>query len=132
MSASQPSAEIDPGRRLVVAGFVLVLIIGLVLIALSWDRPAEQVSVRELWLRPEAHDGDRVAIEGTLRVFLDGTPLQHYAVEDARRNRVGIRGVERSRLDQLVDQPVSVEGRLRITTDRGILIDVTSIAATTD
>lgn len=127
----RPPAMGDPGRRLVVAGFLLFLVAGLALAAWGWDRSVEQVAIRELWLRPEAHDGKRVAIEGTLRVFLAGTPGQHYAVEDASRHRVGVRGVERARLDQLVDRPVSVEGVLHITPDRGILIDVASIGEAT-
>lgn len=128
MSGARPPATRDPGRRIVVAGFLIILIAGLALVAWGWDHSAEQVTIRELWLRPEAHDGKRVAIQGTLRVFLAGTPGQHYAVEDTRHNRVGVRGVEQSRLDPLVDLPVSVEGVLRITSDRGILIDVASIS----
>jgi len=124
----RPQSTGDPGRRIVVLGFLITLAVGLALIAWGWGDRVEQVSIRELWLRPEAHDGKRVAIEGTLRVFLSGTPRQHYAVEDTRRNRVGVRGVERARLDQLVDQPVRVEGVLEISADRGNLIDVASIS----
>lgn len=126
----RPHATGDPGRHIVVAGFLLILAVGLPLIVWGWGRTTEPVSIRELWLRPEAHDGDRVAIEGTLRVFLAGTPRQHYAVEDPGRHRVGVRGVEQVRLDALVDLPVSVEGVLRVSAERGILIDVASITET--
>lgn len=131
MIAPRPPATGDPGRRIVVAGFLLILVAGLALAAWGWGQSEEQVTIRELWLRPEAHDGKRVAVQGTLRVFLAGTPQQHYAVEDARRHRVGVRGVAQTRLDQLIGRPVSVEGMLHITPDRGILIDVASIGETT-
>lgn len=132
MIDSRPQAAGDPGRRIVLAGFLLVIVAGMGMIA--WDRvrdrPAELVAIRELWLRPEAHDGQRVAIQGTLRVFLVGTPIQHYAVEDARHNRVGVRGVSRAQLDPLVGRPVDVEGTVHITAEGIILIDVTSISET--
>jgi hypothetical protein len=53
--------------------------------------------------------------------------MQHYAIEDAAQNRVGLRGILQTTLDELVDQEVRVEGTLRVTRDRGILIDVSSI-----
>ncbi|MEI2616530.1 MAG: hypothetical protein V9F06_02665 [Thermomicrobiales bacterium] len=127
MIAPQPRSAGDPGRAIVGVGFLVVVAVALALIALGLDRPAEDVTIRELWLRPEAYDGRHVSVQGTLRVFLAGAPLQHYAVEDALHHRVGISGVDQSRLDQLVGRPVNVAGVLRISPLWGILIEVTTI-----
>lgn len=131
MTEHMQAQTADPGRRVVLAGFLVIVVAGLALIAWGWERPPERLAIHELWLRPEAHDGDRVAIEGTLRVFLPDTPRQHYAVEDERRHRVGVTGVERVVLDELVDLPVSVEGTLRVSPERGILIEVSAIGEET-
>lgn len=119
----------DPGRRLVVAGFLVIVVAGLALIIWGWDRGVPTVEIHELWLRPEEHANKHIATTGTVRVFLAGTPMQHYAIEDAAQNRVGLRGVLQTRLDELVGLSVDVEGTLRVTPDRGILIDVSSIEA---
>lgn len=128
MMEPQQVGSTDPGRRVVVAGFVVIVVVGLALIVWGWGRgTASNVSIHELWLRPEEHANERVSTIGTVRVFLVGTPMQHYAIEDAAQNRVGLRGILQTTLDELVDQEVRVEGTLRVTRDRGILIDVSSI-----
>ena len=128
MMEPQQVGSTDPGRRVVVAGFVVIVVVGLALVVWGWGRgAASNVSIHELWLRPEEHANERVSTTGTVRVFLVGTPMQHYAIEDAAQNRVGLRGILQTTLDELVDQEVRVEGTLRVTRDRGILIDVSSI-----
>lgn len=129
MMDTQQIGNADPGRRIVVAGFLVLITAGLALIIWGWDRGVPTVAIHELWLRPEEHANEHIATSGTVRVFLVGTPMQHYAIEDAAQNRVGLRGVLQTRLDELVDVPVEVEGTLRVTPDRGILIDVSSIEA---
>lgn len=125
MDAAQPVTPApDSGRRLVIVAFAVAVCIGLVLIIVGWGARdvTESVAIRDIWTRPERYLGDRVRTEGTLRVFLAGTELEHYAVEDVNQFRVGVQGVPLDELRALLDQPVRVEGNL-VFTSRGLFIN---------
>jgi hypothetical protein len=90
----------------------------------------ESVTVFQLWRSAEALDGRPVRTEGTVRVFLAGTPDEHYALEDADQHRVGIANVPRHRLAALVGTEVVVEGTARFTPERGVAVEVTTLTVT--
>jgi hypothetical protein len=60
-------------------------------------------------------------------LFSSGTPDEHYAVEQGRQYRVGIRGLTAARLRPLVNRVVEVEGVLRFKADFDAYIQVTRI-----
>ncbi len=111
---------------------ILVLLLAVILVTLAWqrmERLAETdavvtATVRQLWLSPESYEGKRVATSGIVRVFLAGSPNEHFVVEQAGQHRVGLQGVERAQLVSLLGALISVEGVLRIEEEVGIYIQV--------
>ncbi len=111
---------------------ILLLVLAVILVPLAWQRMERladtdavvTATVRQLWLSPETYEGKRVATSGIVRVFLSGSPKEHFVVEQAGQHRVGLQGVERARLVSLLGALISVEGVLRIEEGVGIYIQV--------
>src|SRR5829696_5342997 len=96
---------------------ILILLLAVVISALvvqNIDRTADTdavitATVRQLWLSPETYEGKQVATSGIVRVFLVGSPKEHFVVEQVGHHRVGLQGVDRARLVSLLGAEVTVE-----------------------
>ena len=81
------------------------------------------VSIHDLSLEPERHEGDIVTTQGTLG-FVDETKQYHLVDEGSA---VVITEYELEALHALKDQRVSVTGRFDIDPNTGIFIDADTI-----
>ena len=119
-------------------GILFLLLAGVIsaLVVQNIDRTADSdavitATVRQLWLSPEIYEGKQVATSGIVRVFLAGSPKEHFVVEQVGHHRVGLQGVDRARLVSLLGAEVTVKGVLRIDEEVGIYIHVEHLTPTT-
>lgn len=106
---------------------VLLFVCCAVFIACGPPEPAEEVPIKSLWHSRREYLGQRVSVDGTLKLFLKGEPKEHYAVESDDVYRVGVSGVERSKLDALLDAKVRAVGVFRFSEKRGGYLENASL-----
>ena len=81
--------------------------------------PISDVQISELWKNRQVYMGKRVRVAGTLKVFLQGKPEEHYAVESADLFRIGVEGVRPQKLRAYLNTRVRAEGRMRFSDKQG-------------
>ena len=81
-----------------------------------------RVTTQDLWLHRERWAGRRVETEGVLKVFLAGTPLRHYALEDGRY-RAGVVGLAPSAPAPLLGRRVLAVGVFVFDEKRGGVLE---------
>jgi hypothetical protein len=80
------------------------------------------VTTKDLWLHRDRWTGRRVQVDGTLKIFLAGTKLQHYALED-RSFRVGVVGLPSAALTPLLDHRLRATGVFVFDETRGGVLE---------
>lgn len=90
--------------------------------------PPAPVTVQQLARNPEAYNGQRVRTTGVARVFFPGAADEHFVVEQAGQDRVGLRGVSSAMLTPFVGTPVVVDGVAAFEPGFGVAIRVERIA----
>lgn len=124
MNALRPSAETARRRVRRLPGVLLALCLGVV----ACSGEPRIAALEELRATPDAFDGRPVIITGTLRTFGEaGTRAEHFWIENADLDRVGLEGAENLRA--LVGWTVEVRGTFRYDRTAGRRIEVAEIAS---
>lgn len=85
------------------------------------------VGPRLLWTNPASFQDKLVCSRGTVRVFYEGQPGEHFVLEESTQYRVGLQGTDRQTLLSLVGETAAVTGRFRFRENTGGYIQVKTI-----
>ena len=84
------------------------------------------VDLRTVWECSEALDGSVIEVTGTLREISAESGDLHYVIEDQSQNRVGVTAMA-SMVRALKDARVRARGMIKVTKDKGIQLECTSL-----